>query len=162
MKRSLKFLLACGVSAFMLWSSSAVFAQTPDGEPPSVEDICDGQAGAAFGLCNAYCEAMDCDSPAPQASENACMRVADKFEQITGNPLPCEGPTCGDGVVEAPEECDDGNMVDGDGCSSACLNEMTVPMCGNGVVEPPDEECDDANNMDGDGCSSDCFIEIPD
>jgi cysteine-rich repeat protein len=28
--------------------------------------------------------------------------------------------TCGDGVVHAPEQCDDGNTVDGDGCSSLC------------------------------------------
>jgi cysteine-rich repeat protein len=28
--------------------------------------------------------------------------------------------TCGDGVVHAPEQCDDGNTVDGDGCSSIC------------------------------------------
>ncbi len=27
---------------------------------------------------------------------------------------------CGDGLVEGNELCDDGNMVDGDGCSSAC------------------------------------------
>lgn len=27
---------------------------------------------------------------------------------------------CGNGVVEAPETCDDGNTVDGDGCNNAC------------------------------------------
>ena len=26
-------------------------------------------------------------------------------------------PVCGDGVKDAVEECDDGNTVDGDGCS---------------------------------------------
>ncbi len=32
------------------------------------------------------------------------------------------GPRCGDGVVQADqgEQCDDGNLVDGDGCSSTC------------------------------------------
>ena len=32
------------------------------------------------------------------------------------------GPRCGDGVVDAEygEECDDGNLVNGDGCSSTC------------------------------------------
>ena len=29
-------------------------------------------------------------------------------------------PMCGNGVVEAGEECDDGNAVDGDGCNSDC------------------------------------------
>ncbi|AGP39001.1 hypothetical protein SCE1572_33635 [Sorangium cellulosum So0157-2] len=32
--------------------------------------------------------------------------------------------TCGDGIVSKPEECDDGNTVDGDGCSAACTLEI--------------------------------------
>ena len=33
----------------------------------------------------------------------------------------CEAQ-CGDGVlVENDEECDDGNLFDGDGCSSTCI-----------------------------------------
>jgi hypothetical protein len=65
-------------------------AQTPDGQPPSVETVCDGQTGAAYGLCNAYCEAMDCDSPSPQASPTACGRVRTNYTRITGQPLPCD------------------------------------------------------------------------
>ena len=30
---------------------------------------------------------------------------------------------CGDDVIVAPELCDDGDNVDGDGCSAACVNE---------------------------------------
>jgi len=30
---------------------------------------------------------------------------------------------CGNGIIEPGEECDDGNTVDGDGCSAACRNE---------------------------------------
>lgn len=33
---------------------------------------------------------------------------------------------CGDEIVHAGESCDDGNLVDGDGCSSACLTEMVI------------------------------------
>ena len=65
-------------------------AQTPDGDTPAEEDICAGEIGAAFGLCNAYCEAMDCDSDNPSASAKACGKVFGKFEQITGTVLPCE------------------------------------------------------------------------
>jgi hypothetical protein len=68
---------------------------TPDGIPPSQETVCDGQTGAAFGLCNAYCEAMDCDSGSPQASANACSKVESRFTQITGQPLPCGCPCVG-------------------------------------------------------------------
>ncbi len=65
-------------------------------------------------------------------------------------------PTCGNGVREACEDCDDGNQTDGDGCSSSCEVEQSV--CGNGVKEPG-EECDDGNRTDGDGCSADCTTE---
>ena len=34
---------------------------------------------------------------------------------------------CGDGVVEADEDCDDGNEQGGDGCSSSCAVESEVP-----------------------------------
>jgi cysteine-rich repeat protein len=33
---------------------------------------------------------------------------------------------CGNGAVDAGEECDDGNLASGDGCSSACLSEQIV------------------------------------
>lgn len=32
-----------------------------------------------------------------------------------------DGPNCGDGILDADEECDDGNSASGDGCSSRCL-----------------------------------------
>ena len=33
----------------------------------------------------------------------------------------CSGsPVCGDGIVQSGEECDDGLLIDGDGCSSTC------------------------------------------
>jgi MYXO-CTERM domain-containing protein len=34
---------------------------------------------------------------------------------------------CGDGLVGGPEECDDGNLEDGDGCDAACLVEDPDP-----------------------------------
>ena len=39
------------------------------------------------------------------------------------------GPRCGDGTVQAAqgEQCDDGNLVDGDGCSSKCTVDVVVP-----------------------------------
>ncbi len=69
---------------------AAAWGKTPDRQPPSVETVCDGETGAAFGLCNAYCEAMDCDSPDHRASDNACEQVRRNFERKTGRPLPCD------------------------------------------------------------------------
>ena len=34
------------------------------------------------------------------------------------------GFVCGDGVLELGEECDDGNSLDGDGCSAFCTYEV--------------------------------------
>lgn len=48
---------------------------------------------------------------------------------------------CGDGTVEGAEECDDGNTVDGDGCSSDCRSEEPI------VIGP----C--AELVDGDECA---------
>jgi cysteine-rich repeat protein len=43
---------------------------------------------------------------------------------------------CGDSVVEASEGCDDGNQIDGDGCSSICQPEATslLTACAGTVV----------------------------
>ncbi len=36
---------------------------------------------------------------------------------------------CGDGTIQTGEQCDDGNTIDGDGCSSSCQIETTTGMC---------------------------------
>lgn len=40
---------------------------------------------------------------------------------------------CGDGLLELGEECDDGNTISGDGCSSTCTTEVAEPP----VTPPP-------------------------
>lgn len=37
-----------------------------------------------------------------------------------GAGAPPTGPVCGDGKLEPPEQCDDGNAISGDGCSANC------------------------------------------
>ena len=70
----------------------------------------------------------------------------------------CEGPPiCGNGATTLPEECDDGNLINGDGCSSTCTLEGP-PTCGDGLIWLG-EECDDGNALGGDGCSSTCQVE---
>jgi cysteine-rich repeat protein len=34
------------------------------------------------------------------------------------------GPRCGDGETQADENCDDGNLLSGDGCSKRCKDEQ--------------------------------------
>jgi cysteine-rich repeat protein len=38
----------------------------------------------------------------------------------------CGSSVCGNGVIESGEQCDDGNLIDGDGCSSSCRAEEIV------------------------------------
>jgi cysteine-rich repeat protein len=70
----------------------------------------------------------------------------------------------------AADECDDGNLVNGDGCSDACVVEagfhctlvgfgtICYTFCGDGVISPG-ETCDDGNPFEGDGCDQLCQIE---
>ena len=84
---------------------------------------------------------------------------------------------CGNGLIEANygEECDDLNLIPGDGCGVQCQVERGYecprntepsecslviggPTCGNGK-KSNSEECDDANRNSGDGCTENCFLE---
>ena len=77
--------------------------------------------------------------------------------------------TCGNGMTGPGENCDDGNMANGDGCSSTCAVEpgygcttaapsVCTLTCGNGTVNTG-ETCDDGNRTAGDGCSAVCQTE---
>jgi fibro-slime domain-containing protein len=76
----------------------------------------------------------------------------------------CHVTTCGDGVKEGFEQCDDGNRIPYDGCSTTCTLEpkcqggTCTAVCGDGL-KFPQEQCDDGNTFSGDGCSSLCTIE---
>ena len=51
---------------------------------------------------------------------------------------------CGNGIVEDPhEECDDGNLVNGDGCNSKCATEAAPPR-----AVPVDHVADDVAAVD--------------
>ncbi|MCY0986534.1 DUF4215 domain-containing protein [Nannocystis sp. ILAH1] len=62
------------------------------------------------------------------------------------------GTECGDGEMDPGEDCDDGNVLDHDSCTSLCKQ----ATCGDGFVRAGVEECDDANDDDQDACRNDC------
>jgi len=62
-----------------------------------------------------------------------------------------EAARCGNGAIEPPEECDDGDGDSGDGCDANC----TATRCGNGVVTAG-EQCDDGGTRAGDCCDAAC------
>ncbi len=55
-------------------------------------------------------------------------------------------PVCGDGFVEGIEECDDGNLVDGDCCSAICTLDLAGTPCDDGSVCTSAETCDAVGN----------------
>ena len=83
----------------------------------------------------------------------ALLSCGSTEEKDTGSPLP-PLPGCGDGVVTADEQCDDGE-ANSDVSPGACRTDCLFARCGDGVVDP-DEECDDGDTWGGDGCSELC------
>jgi cysteine-rich repeat protein len=115
--------------------------------------VCDSANCLAYGSLSATFDAVEGET---------YYLVVDGYLDDEGSytiNVDCAGGTCGDGVVNVGEECDDGNMADGDGCSSTCAEEY----CGDGTVQAGlGEECDDGNTANGDGCSSTCQQESND
>ena len=60
--------------------------------------------------------------------------------------------TCGDGIREGGEQCDDGNHDNTDGCLDNCM----AATCGDGIVQVGVEQCDDGNRDNTDGCLNTC------
>ncbi|MHC4444700.1 MAG: DUF4215 domain-containing protein, partial [Planctomycetota bacterium] len=71
----------------------------------------------------------------------------------------CVIVVCGDGVLQGLELCDDGYTDDCGSCNASCTGLGTGSTCGDGDLCPEDEECDDGNTDPGDGCSAMCTIE---
>jgi hypothetical protein len=80
---------------------------------------------------------------------------------------------CGNGVLELTEECDDGNLVGGDCCSSTCTKASAGSACNDGVFCNGADTCngsavcanhagDPCPGPDGDGNCSETCNEIAD
>jgi len=82
------------------------------------------------------------------------------------------GGVCGNAIIEAPEECDDGNNNNGDNCTNVCTkNDPTTASttattstgsntCGDGKLDQG-EDCDDGNDDDNDSCRNNCTSNAP-
>ena len=66
--------------------------------------------------------------------------------------------TCGDGLAEPPEACDDANLVNGDGCSSTCDLENGSARCA-GVPTSPGTDLDAVRIASG--LSSPIYVTAP-
>ena len=151
--------LVIGVLIFMV---NEVSSRTPDGQTPAEESICDDFSGAAFGLCNSYCEAMDCDSDKPKASEKACGKVLANFMKKTeGSMPPCVSTglgICVDDCSNARQECRDACDGDDEDCIEKCQEENGACTCE--CLSDLSDECSAQcqNSDDPKSCEGDCVV----
>ena len=146
-----------------------------DGEVNGAED-CDGDRESWSGkLCSdgETCAIdSDCSSGTCGTGAAACGTDADGYQltryrtcqtSCVWDLTPADGglaggwgsclssdQTCGNGVVDGDEECDDGNEDNTDSCTNECLNNV----CGDGYVYYGAETCDEGVD-NGVVCSSD-------
>jgi cysteine-rich repeat protein len=163
---------SCGTGKYC---SKGICSQNTCGDKlVSGDEQCDdGNLNAADGCtpaCKWTCEKdADCAGAAGGCSggqtcnvEHKCtagVPVADRTDCSGGWCIggACIPKGCGNGTVEAPEECDIGadNGKAGAGCNGVCK----VMKCGNSYLESG-EECDDGNVLRLDGCDPNCKIEF--
>jgi fibro-slime domain-containing protein len=131
-------------------------------KPPEQCDQGAANSATAYGknLCTNYC------APAPYCGDK---QVQGQFGETcddgvnSGQPGSCTPdcktfvplPSCGNGVIDPPEQCDDGakNGTAGDPCDKHCRF-----TCGNGVKDPG-EQCDNGVNDGSYGtCNPNCTL----
>ncbi|MCB9696944.1 MAG: DUF4215 domain-containing protein, partial [Alphaproteobacteria bacterium] len=114
-----------------------------DSDDDGVPDAEEGMGAVNVDLdCDGLSDWADTDADGDgvgDATDN-CRAVPNPGQEDTdGNGVgdACQ-VTCGDGLVQGTEQCDDGNVFDGDGCDSSCMFEPGVlDACGTGVDGSP-------------------------
>ena len=110
-----------------------------------------------YGGCNPDCTpAGFCGDGVVQPLDEVCDDgVNDGAYGGCSGDCQMRSPYCGDGIVNGPEQCDEGlggNLGDYGGCNPDC---SLGPYCGDGIRQG-EEECDDGNTDDADGCTREC------
>ena len=80
------------------------------------------QAAVAANACT---ELEKIPNPTPEVTKT--LADCRKAHSIGTPPAPPQTTVCGNGQVEAGEQCDDSNAVGGDGCSATCQTEKPDP-----------------------------------
>ena len=85
-------------------------------------------ANALGGLVTQSCAPTDIAATYGEDVGTLLAQIATRADCLAGQAyaqggILCPAAVCGNRMVEHLEECDDGNQVDGDGCSAQCLRE---------------------------------------
>ncbi|MHC4697760.1 MAG: myxococcus cysteine-rich repeat containing protein [Planctomycetota bacterium] len=159
----------------VLVATLQVTMPSPEGGPYPLDCMNSDEANpdlcAAFSYgygCGGTCNALhpDADHPITFLRANTTGLTGGTYAfYVVGEVTP---PVCGDGLVEAPEGCDDGGTAPDDGCSATCTVEagwdcvgepsVCTEICGDGLIVGV-EGCDDTNTNPDDGCSAICTVE---
>lgn len=153
-----------------------------DGKVCSTSTQCRGICGAPNpGMpCRPETEIADCGQPGACAmADVSCNDAGNSDQEADACRSNCRLPYCGDGVIDASEECDTSVPGPDRPCAVSDIGgapSLVLPLncalaaCGDGVVcanalctsgpgRGP-EECDDGNDIETDGCKNDCSMNV--
>ncbi|MSR87525.1 hypothetical protein EXS70_05180 [Candidatus Peribacteria bacterium] len=133
----------------------------PNGVCSNLENgqFCTGSTQCSSSLCrNGVCVA--CNLPTECAPGQVCFERSCVTPQSVQESTPAISGACGNGVVDADEECDRG-VDNSDILADACRTDCRNAFCGDGIADR-NEQCDDGNTVSGDGCDRLCRIEVQD
>ena len=145
------------LSLAFIRASGSIFIQWVDASG-GASPVCSGGAGntpCAFTMnddatVKAQTRKTECSNgvndDGAQGVDLADPDCTDSDDDSEGGPA-----VCGDTIVSAGEECDDGNTTNGDGCSSQCTLE-DVTECNDGLDNDNNQQADHAGvDLNGDG-----------
>jgi cysteine-rich repeat protein len=129
---------SCGSCSSSQSCNSGICVSTPCTDESTATTCGTRECGTAVNNCGKEISCGSCSGTGVCTSAGSCT------DESTG------GAVCGNKEIEFGEECDDGNRLTGDGCSSSCILETNIL--------PIDGGCPEGTLMCTDGkCSLNCF-----
>jgi fibro-slime domain-containing protein len=106
----------------------------------------------AFGMTNGNVYEVEAFQAERQTTSSTFKLTLSGFNSA---PTAC-GPICGDMVVTAPEQCDNGTAANTGGYNKCTPDCKLGPFCGDGNVDAGYEQCDNGKNTDAYGANGGC------